>query len=140
VKAAGAVQVLERRLDMDRQKAKLIGDAVEEALKSVETKYGVKLSHTRGRYGSDSLRMTLEFREPSDSGEFVDPAAKRLDDSAEFYGLPKDIRGKTFIDRGHKYTVVGLAERSSRFPVLVDRDDERKFRYSIEIVKALVKA
>jgi hypothetical protein len=124
---------------MDRQKARLLSDAVAEALKGVEEKFGVKLSPPRGRFGQNNMRVTLDFVEPTASGDFVDEEAKRLDAYAEMYGLPKDVRGKSFVDRGRKFTVVGLAQRRSRFPVLVNREDGRKFKYPVETVKELVK-
>jgi hypothetical protein len=120
---------------MDRNKADQIISAVREAVAAVEAKYGIKLAPAKGTYTNDNLKVRLEFSEPTKSGEFMDSEAKELQKYASIYGLPEDAYGKEFYDNGRKYKVVGIAPRRSRFPIIVQREDGKKFKYPLDLVK-----
>jgi hypothetical protein len=119
---------------IDRNTAKLIGAACEEALREVAEKYGLTVTVRGGSYDPNVGTFTpkIVFAE-------ADAAKNEFDMYAHLYMLNADDFGKEFVSRGHTYRVSGIKTRATKMPILateVGTDKVYKFASEI-VVKAL---
>lgn len=98
---------------INRSTCRMIDDAIGQALKSVETKFGVKIQVGGGTFNdtefSTKLRISL--------GD-VDVAKKDWERYCRSFGLKPEQFGSTFESNGTTYTVCGIKPRAKRFPVI----------------------
>jgi hypothetical protein len=55
---------------------------------------------------------------------------------ADMFGLKPDDLGRTLLDRGRRFTIVGLLLRSRSYPVLAENDSGTRYKFPFETVKA----
>ena len=115
----------------------LIRSQVEMALERIGNDLGVSLTLGRGSYAprQGTGRFTMDVSSAAQDGSIVTKEGKLLDQFAVALGLPMDVRGKTFMQKGHLFTITGYAPRSTRFPILADRADGKVFKFPISSVK-----
>ena len=123
---------------MNREIVREIMTDAQAALNEVAKKYHLAAGNVRASFTDTSVKLTVEVSDVGAGGVVLSREALELQKYAEMFGLPKDAYGKEFVDAGHKYKLVGLASRRSRFPVIAERDDGKKYKLSVEHVKALL--
>lgn len=114
---------------MDRQKCKLITEAVEEAIRAagIEEKFGVKASYGGGNYSPASTILKFKFEELASDGS--NKAAQEDWKLAVLMGMPEDGLGKEFAFRGQRFKVVGFKSRA-KYNVCAERlPDGKIFRF-----------
>ena len=103
-----------------------VRERVEALLAPLKDELGVVIKTGKITYERDgaSCSMKLECLAVDDkTGLTADPHEKAYLECCAAFGLPKDALHKEFVFQGHRYEVVGLKPRSTRFPVLGKRVD-----------------
>lgn len=119
---------------MDRDRARRMEVDLAASLPEFEKKWGVKVTVTGGSFTSTSCFLKLEVAEAGADGLIMSQAAADWKRFAKSYDLPEDGVGKKFIDRRREFTIEGLNPQAVRYPVMVKRDDGRRFKYPVNLV------
>ena len=103
-----------------------------DALKKVGEAFGVEFKLGGGRFSPTHygcrLDVTIAGAEPQEAQDFRQ--------YADMFGLKPDDLGRTFLDRGRRFTIVGLLPRSRSYPVLAQNDRGTRYKFPVEAVKA----
>jgi hypothetical protein len=114
----------------DRTSLRLLRAPIEEALKGIETEYGISIKLGNASYNPSNATFKLEL---ATVGE-----ATALKTYGVMFGLPKDSFEQTFNEGKHTFKIIGLRTKASRYPVLVERADGKVFCYPVDrVAKAL---
>ena len=116
----------------DRNNLATLRNDIDEALRSVGEQHGITFTFNSIRYSDNMFSTRLEARVGEDSTEHA-----RNDWNKNYWkiGLQKEDFGKTFVYGGQSYTVVGIKPRSSKFPVIAERSDGKKFKMPVEVIR-----
>ena len=108
-----------------------IRDVLEAKLAEVEKEYGISIDLGGMRYSADKFttRMTVNV------GSADDAAKREWDQNCWRFGLKAEDFGRTFIDRGTRFTVTGCAPRSRKYPVLATNDNGTTYKFKASAVK-----
>lgn len=117
-------------MTMTRSLLRELNAEINGALEAVAERHGLVVSVGGGSFSSSSYRPKVEFKTVGEDGVPEDFAA-----TARLLGLPEDCYGKTFTNRGRAFTVRGFNLRAKRYPVLVERDDGRTYKFDVGTVK-----
>lgn len=124
---------------MDMKKARQLEGELVALLKPLAEKYNLVVKLKGGTIYPSELVSKISFAEKSEGGEALNREAILLRDHAEKFDLPKDCYGKTVKIFNHvrdeEYTLVGIAPRSWRFPVLGKRKDGKVFKFPINAIR-----
>lgn len=128
---------------MDRQKLKKIIDIVNEMLKINEDVFeeiGVRLSYCGARFSRDGGGvLKIEIVEKNEDGTENSLESSNYKAMCRIYGLTEDLLGKKCNFRGSEFTLVGLRPKGKRYPIVMQRSDGKKFKFSIISVKQAYK-
>jgi len=125
---------------MDRAKVKMLRVALENALKTVEENFNVKVNIGNGSYNDSNCSFKTEFADVSANGEVKSKEAEDFKLYATQFGLEPDDFGKTFTSNGSEFKITGLSTRKRKYPVLGTRvEDGRKFKFAVDMVKYALK-
>ncbi|MFW6008158.1 MAG: hypothetical protein ACOCP8_02730 [archaeon] len=58
---------------------------------------------------------------------------------APLYGLKENDLDKTFTFKGKQYTIIGFLRKAKKYQILVKREDDKKFKFPISIVKSEIR-
>ena len=97
---------------IDRATCRILGEAVDEALRPVAEKFGLAFRRESGRFTDASFTVKGTFSVRGEGGVPKDAARH-----AGLLGLPEDCVGKQFMANGSIYTVEGVNIRRPKFPV-----------------------
>ena len=125
---------------MDRSKAKILGEEMEQALQLVAKRHGVQIRAGRGAFTKTTFEARFEVAETV-KGVAQTPERATFARMVKLYGLATGDLGKTFSQDGYTFKIVGLNTRRRRYPVVVERQpDGKRFKFGAEaIVRALGK-
>ena len=116
----------------DHTSIRFLQTAVSDALKKVGEAFGVEFKVGGGRFSPTHygcrLDVTIAGTEPQEAQDFRQ--------YADMFGLKPDDLGRTFLDRGRRFTIVGLLLRSRSYPVLAQNERGTRFKFPVETVKA----
>ena len=120
---------------MDKATADKLYKDLQTTLNTFAKAHGLTLKTGNGRYGSNSLRIPVELFEVTNgkSAEQVE-----FEKYAKLFGLEPSDYGKTFATGGATYTIVGLAMRSRKYPILAKRQDGQTVKF-MTTIKTLLK-
>ena len=109
-------------LQFDKPTCRAVGQAIEQALTEVGKEFGISLKYEGGRYSATNCTFKIEASVIGGDGKVV---TREVEDFNRYCGLynllPKDL-GKTITTaEGDRYTLVGLAMKSSKFPILATK-------------------
>lgn len=122
---------------MDRREHRLIADEILAAVKSVAEKHGYAAVLRRGQFdlhGGGVFKVELAREK---NGVVLDSHARDFASFAEAYGLQASDLGRSFMNGGKRYTVVGSIPRAVK-NILCKTDDGRQWAFTPEIVKSLL--
>ena len=126
---------------IDRTIARMIREAVEDALKPVTAKLGIEIVAGSGTFTSTSFRFKVEALVKAADGTVETQERLSFRAMAHVYGLSVDDLDKTFVCRGEEYQIIGLRARARRNPIEVKRlRDGKVFVFSAEAAKIYLKA
>ena len=94
---------------------------MESALSMVEAKHNMTFKIGRITYSGPTFTCKLEAAIAVE-GEEANIEEAQWNKLCQRYGFQKDDLGKSFQQRGSRYTITGLAPRSTKYPVLAKRD------------------
>lgn len=114
---------------MDRDKARKVSEAMQEALGLIEKDFGVKFKVGNGTYNESGVTFKVEAAELSKDGLVLGKETVHYRQFQKRYGLPDLWTVVSF--GGKQYKIVGLKPRADKFPVLAQRDG-RTFKLSVE--------
>lgn len=93
---------------------------VEQALKTVADKHGIRITTGRGTFTDADFTMKIEMAVIGEGG--VNLKAKlEFEQLAAFVGLKPEHFGLEFTSGGERYQIVGIKSRATAKPVLVLR-------------------
>jgi hypothetical protein len=122
----------------DRTSLRLLRAPIEEALKGIETEYGISIKLGNASYNPSNATFKLELATVGADGTAISKEATALKTYGVMFGLPKDSFEQTFNEGKHTFKIIGLRTKASRYPVLVERADGKVFCYPVDrVAKAL---
>jgi hypothetical protein len=107
---------------------------VQAVLEKLGEQLGLDVSLGNGRFNEEAFSMKLEFTAPDKDGNRQSRNEQEFKMYAKSFGLEPDDFGKTFVDRNHSFVITGIKPRSYKFPILVTRDDGKKYKYPVDDV------
>jgi hypothetical protein len=120
---------------MDRQKAKLLREAMQEALKQVETDVGVSINIGSISYNDNTASVKVEVADVNENGEVYNKEAEDYKKYASSYGLDPASLGKSFCHGGKIFIVTGLSTRKRKYPVMAkDAQTGKKYKFPTDVV------
>jgi len=122
---------------MDRTKARLVREAIEKALTSLDPALKVSVEVGSGRFSDTELTLKLIALD-KEAGGASNKAEADFNKYAKMYGLEASL-SDVFMSRGKTFKVAGLKPRSRKYPVICERMDGKRFKFSIEEVNMHVK-
>ena len=125
---------------MNRSTAKLIGQKIEAALKSVGKELGVQIRARGGSYSATACQIKLEVSELSDNGTAQTPERIAFVEQAIYYGLvAEDLDAEFKAQDGTTYKIVGLSPRKRKYPIVAARQPDGKlYKFGQETVVRLL--
>jgi hypothetical protein len=115
---------------------RLINHDIQEALKSVAEKHGVKISLGSTSYSSADFTTKVKV-ETAQAEQVKGEESKRY---ASMLGLPDDIIGKTITLKGQHYEVIRLDIGKPKNPVIIKKaGSEGTYKVSVDTAKRNIK-
>ena len=106
---------------IDRDFCRTLTSEIDEALKSLGEKYGIKFSRNAGRFDATVFKLAIEFSVLEDGGI---PAT--FGKGAALLGLKPEDYGKTIVHDGDAYKIVDIQLRRHKFPIVVERISDKR--------------
>ena len=119
----------------DKQNLAIVRARMDEALKGL-AEIGVSATASRITYSGKTATVKVEIAIINEDGTVASKAAQDYRLYQEMRDLP-DL-GTTFRSGGRTYRISGFAPRSTRFPVLAERDDGKTFKFPVSTVQRCV--
>lgn len=112
-----------------KREAKVISEAIAQALESVEQELGVKIEVGGGTFdptvGTFKPKITVS----------VDGAAKNaFAQDAAYFKLTADDYEREFTSHGKTYKLVGVKPRSPKYPLIGEAADGRQYKFTDAIL------
>lgn len=118
----------------DRDVCRMVAQVAERAVREALAPYGLNVRVHGGSFGDGFYAMKIEAAVVQAGGLVLDRDADAFLKLANLYGFEAADLGRTFEDVGHTWKVAGLKPKSDRFPVLVEREDGKRFKYPADRV------
>lgn len=112
---------------MDKQLADRISKRTKELLGPLAEEFGFSVALRGGSYTpTGNLLIKVEFSQVNDDGITMTREASRLVQSGALYGLPDDSLGKPFDSAGESFILIGMTQRSAKWPFLAKNTADGK--------------
>jgi len=108
---------------------------LESAIKVVGDKLGLKMETGSITYSGSNATIKVLASTVNADGSVNEKEADDFRTYASCYGLGADDLGKTFTAGGTPYTLVGCKPRSTKYPLLGERADGKRFKFKRETVR-----
>ena len=124
----------------DRPSCKIVGEAVDQALKGVADKFGITIKRKSGTFSENNYTIKIEASVIGENGLAISKEAEAFKQMAQYYGLAASDLNKKFTNwSGKEYQIVGLATKSSKYPILAKEIDSGKtFKFAEKQVQDLL--
>ena len=119
--------------ELNRQTVKDIGEAIQAACSDVAKRFGVSIEYAGGNFSANLATVKLQVGVIGADGRVSTKESEAFHLLCKFYGLTPDMLGREFEYRGRRYTIKGCTT-SDRYPISVDRDDGKGFKFSKQIL------
>lgn len=125
----------------DKPTLTLLRPKIQEALDQIAKEYDISLSLAGITFDNNTATLKVKAAVKNMNGEFVSEYAQPFKELASLYGLKADDLGKKVIIRNVEYTIVGLAPRSKKYPLLCKQKSNGKtYKFTtVDVVEALKK-
>lgn len=125
---------------MDRTKARLIMERVQQTLAPLGEELGVQFSIKSGSV-SGSIVLKLEASEiDAETGVAGSREAEAFRAYAAYHGIPIEALGQEFESRGKRYRLTGYAARRDKFPFTAVRiADGAQFKFPAAVIERAFK-
>lgn len=122
---------------LDRKTVRNIGEEMERELEAVAKKYGVQIERGGATFDPNGNFATYKIKVSTvaDDGTVMSKEAEDFKRKAGRFGLDPEMLGKGFKHNGETFTVVGLAAKAKKYPVLVERADGKAFKMPSTLVR-----
>jgi len=100
----------------DKATCREVGDAIEQALKSVAVKYGINIRKGNGRFSPDTLDLKIHCARVQ-GGKVLSKEASDFKRLASLYGLKPSDLGRTFTAGNGTYKITGLNTKAHKYPI-----------------------
>lgn len=122
--------------NIDRNTCKRIHADIDMIMKKVAEKYGLTFVPATARYSESTFKMKIEFQTTDRVG-----LAKELDFAGEWaLNLNESHHGVTFHTDQGSYKYVGFKARRHKFPILGERADGKRFKFSPLVAQRIIVA
>lgn len=120
---------------MNKKLAQEINIQINGAISKVLTENSLTMLKSNGRFGEDTLKLTMEFKEMQKGEKPLEALKRDFDRIAILYGLQKEHYGKIFMFNGTKFCVVGISPKSRKYPIRCEQLKTGKvFKFTAESV------
>lgn len=119
---------------LTRESIRNLRDELQTHLDAISAEIGYKLTLGNASFGA-TVTFKLEAAPMDMNGDATSKTAEDFKRGAYLFGLQPTDLGREFIANGARYKVTGLAIKSRRFPILVEREDGKVFKFPAETVK-----
>lgn len=122
---------------MDRNKAKVLRDSMQEALESVSKEHGVSINIGRCTFSSDNASFKVEVSDVSGDGMVLTREANDFQVLARAYGLkPSDLGRKFLGPAGKTYRICGANPKARGFPIIAEDEKGKPYKFPAYVVSA----
>lgn len=122
--------------DTARAELKIFRVDIQEALNSVAEKHGLKIDTGSCTYNlGQGFTMKIEASLINEDGTVMSKEAKTFLQFAHLLGMPEDLLGQTFVQRGEEYTLKGYNPRARKFPFLADNAKGETYKFTEEAIR-----
>jgi len=118
---------------LDRVVVKMLGEEMEQALQGIATKYGIKIARGGGSF--EALEASLKFCVTVEGKNGETKENSDFKKYAELMGLEVDDLGKSIEIKCKTFTIIGLAPRRTKRPVIVADSNGKNFVMTVGMVK-----
>lgn len=113
----------------------LVSKEIAESLSEIEEKYGVVITAKGGSYSHSAYTMKLEVATTSSDGEANTKEASDFKMYALAYGFKQEHLNEEVIVNGSKVIIKGLKPRSHKYPVIGEKNNGERYKYTAETIK-----
>lgn len=110
----------------DTKGARLVHEGAVKALADYAKGLGLTVKAVGGSFDDNAFTAKMRFTVTERNGKVVDTAADDFRKNADLFGLKPSDLGMTFISGGETFMVVGLLPNKRAYPVLVERERDKK--------------
>jgi len=122
-----------KNIEIDKPMLRVLRTEIDEAVESLGKKYGVTIR--TGNCSFNPIEATFKLKVVTTNTKVVEE--KKQNDFARYakmFGLKESDLGREFRVGGVVYTITDIAPNRSKFPILGQRNDGRKFKFKAETV------
>ncbi len=95
----------------------------------------LKIEVGNASFTESNVTFKVEVALVGKGGEIKTKEAESFKAFASLYGMKAEDFGKSFTTGGHTYKIVGLKTSRHKLPVVVEREDGRKFKFGADHTK-----
>jgi hypothetical protein len=118
-------------MNIDKTGIRLLRGQIETALAELGAKHNLAISVGSASYlPGKNVTFKLECAAIGADGEVATAEAEAFKTYAGLFGLKADDLGRSFVSQGKKWTIVGCAPRSRKFPILCEDSNGKVFKLS----------
>ena len=122
---------------MDRESVRTLHEALKEALKPLEKKFGTRCEFEGGRFNTDegsySPNITLQIDVDRKSVEEKEKTKFKMYASA--WGLKPSDFGRRFTFRGESYIVCGIRENAEKYGVVGKNEEGKRYCFPVSAIQ-----
>ena len=118
---------------MERKHVMELCSRIDAALAPLAGEFNVTLKTGNARYDSRGCTIKLEVTVPTALGATRE--AQDFSINATAWGLKPADLGRPFYANGQRYTIIGAKPRATRYPILVERHDGKRFKFAAHTVR-----
>ncbi len=115
--------------EFNRAICKTVAAEIEVALQTIADFHHIVIKTGGGKFDYHTYALTLNLSTVGKDGKVHTREADDFPTFCKMFNLDAADLGKSFHDRGRVYTVTGLKPGNPKYPVMVTRDDGKKFKY-----------
>lgn len=126
----------------DRPTVKALRSVLEDALKTIETQYGISVHVGNASFTPENVTFKVNLAVVGASGQVMTKEATTFKQLASFYGLNPDWLFKKFTNPNapaDEYKVLGLKTGRGKYPIIAERvRDGKQFKFQEAALKSPV--
>ena len=121
--------------EINRQTCKQLRDILQDALNKADVE-GVDIQVGRATFNDSNVTFKIEVAVKEANGQIMNKDVTNWKRSAASFGLPVSALGKTVKVNGDLVEIIGLRPRSTKYPVLIRKADDKVYKSTVAVIKA----